>query len=65
VLFQPMGGDDCASAVGRAATASPVNGTIEVGGAEKFHIDELVRLGLAAWKDPREIVADPRPATMA
>ena len=36
-----------------------MNGTIEVGGPEKFRLDELVRRGLAAWKDPREVVADP------
>ena len=38
---------------------SPVNGIVEVGGPEKFHLDELVRRGLAACKDPREVVADP------
>ncbi|HET7212566.1 MAG TPA: SDR family oxidoreductase [Terriglobia bacterium] len=58
-LIQPMAADDVASAVARVATGSPVNGTIEVGGPEKFHLDELVRQGLAAWKDPREVVTDP------
>jgi len=37
---------------------SPVNGTVEVGGPEQFRLDELVRQDLAAWKDPREVVAD-------
>jgi uncharacterized protein YbjT (DUF2867 family) len=59
VLFQPMAADDVASAVGKVAIGSPVNGTVEVGGPEKFRLDELVRRGLAAWKDPREVVADP------
>jgi uncharacterized protein YbjT (DUF2867 family) len=58
-LIQPMAADDVAGAVGRIAMGSPVNGTIEVGGPEKFRLDELVRQGLAAWKDPREVVADP------
>ncbi len=58
-LIQPMAADDVASAVGRIATGSPVNGTIEVGGPEKFGLDELVRRFLAARKDPREVVADP------
>ncbi|HEV2616391.1 MAG TPA: SDR family oxidoreductase [Candidatus Acidoferrales bacterium] len=58
-LIQPMAADDVASAVGRIATGSPVNGAVEVGGPEKFRLDELVRQGLAAWKDPREVVADP------
>ena len=58
-LIQPMAADDVASAVGRIATGSPVNGTVEVGGPEKFRLDELVRRGLAARNDPREVVADP------
>jgi uncharacterized protein YbjT (DUF2867 family) len=58
-LIQPMAADDVASAVGKVATGAPVNGTVEVGGPEKFRLDELVRQGLAAWNDPREVVADP------
>ena len=58
-LIQPMAADDVAGAVGRIALGSPVNGTVEVGGPEKFHLDELVRRGLSAWSDPREVVADP------
>jgi uncharacterized protein YbjT (DUF2867 family) len=58
-LIQPMAADDVASAVGRIATGSPVNGTVEVGGPEQFRLDELVRQSLAAHKDPREVVADP------
>ena len=59
-LIQPMAADDVASAVARVATGSPLNGTVEVGGPEKFPLDELVRQALAAWKDPREVVADPQ-----
>jgi uncharacterized protein YbjT (DUF2867 family) len=59
VLIQPMAADDVASAVARVALGAPVNGTVEVGGPETFRLDELVRRGLAAWKDPREVVADP------
>jgi uncharacterized protein YbjT (DUF2867 family) len=58
-LIQPMAADDVASAVGRIATAAPVNGTVEVAGPERFRLEELVRQGLAADKDPREVVADP------
>jgi uncharacterized protein YbjT (DUF2867 family) len=58
-LIQPMAADDVASAVARVAMGSPVNGTVEVGGPEKFRLDELVRRGLAARHDPREVVADP------
>src|ERR1700756_5415053 len=57
-LIQPMSADDVASAVCRVAMDRPVNGTVEVGGPETFRLDELVARGLAAWKDPREVVAD-------
>ncbi len=60
VLIQPMAADDVASAVGRVALGAPANGTVEVGGPEKFCLDELIRRGLAARKDPRVVVADPR-----
>jgi uncharacterized protein YbjT (DUF2867 family) len=59
VLIQPMAADDVASAVGRTALGAPENGTVEVGGPETFRLDELIRRGLAARKDPREVVADP------
>ncbi len=59
-FIQPMAADDVASAVGRVATGAPVNGMVEVGGPEKFHLDELARQSLAAQKDPREVVADPK-----
>src|SRR5215470_8848248 len=60
VLFQPMAADDVASAVARVAVGPPVNGTVEIGGPEEFRIDELVRKRLAALKDPREVIADPK-----
>jgi len=58
-LIQPMAADDVASAVGRIATGAPVNGSVEIGGPEKFRLDELARQFLAAQKDPREVVTDP------
>jgi uncharacterized protein YbjT (DUF2867 family) len=58
-LIQPMAANDVASAVGRVAMSAPVNGTVEVGGPEKFRLDELARRALAAWNDPREVVTDP------
>jgi uncharacterized protein YbjT (DUF2867 family) len=60
VLFQPMAADDVATAVGRIAVGPPVNGIVEIAGPEQFRIDELVRRHLAALKDPREVVADPK-----
>jgi uncharacterized protein YbjT (DUF2867 family) len=58
VLFQPMAADDVASAIGRIATSSPVNDTVEIGGPEQFRLDELVRRDLATRKDPREVISD-------
>jgi len=56
--FQPMAGDDVASAVARVAVEAPVNGTVEIAGPEQFRLDELVRRRLATLKDPREVIAD-------
>ena len=58
VRFQPMAADDVASVVGRVAMGSPLNGIVEVGGPEQFRFDELIRQGLNASKDPREVIAD-------
>jgi uncharacterized protein YbjT (DUF2867 family) len=59
VLFQPMSADDVASAICQVALGQPINGTVEIGGPERSHLDELVRKGLAASKDQREVIADP------
>jgi len=59
-LIQPMASDDVASAVGQIAVGQPINGTVEIGGPEKFRLDELARQFLAARKDPREVVTDPQ-----
>jgi uncharacterized protein YbjT (DUF2867 family) len=59
VLIQPMAADDVAKAIGRIAVGAPVNGTVEIAGPEQFRFDELIRQGLVARNDPREVVADP------
>lgn len=59
-LIQPMAADDVATALSGIAMNSPVNGTVEIGGPEQFRLDELVRRDLAARKDPREVISDPR-----
>lgn len=59
VLIQPMAADDVASAVGWAAVGTPLNGTVDIGGPHAFRLDELIRLGLSANKDPREVITDP------
>ncbi|MFS8199770.1 SDR family oxidoreductase [Streptomyces sp. CWNU-52B] len=57
-LLQPLASDDVVAAVARVAVAAPLNGTTEVAGPEELHLDEFVRTGLAAEKDPREVVTD-------
>jgi uncharacterized protein YbjT (DUF2867 family) len=60
VLIQPVAADEVAKAVGRVAVGPPINGVVEVAGPEPFRRDELVRTGLEARQDPREVVADPQ-----
>lgn len=59
VLIQPMAADDVAKAVGRAALGPPVNGIIETAGPARFRLDKLIRDGLRARQDPREVITDP------
>lgn len=57
-LIQPIAADDVAAALADLAVAAPVNGTVEVGGPERFPLDELARTFLAARADRREVIAD-------
>jgi uncharacterized protein YbjT (DUF2867 family) len=59
VLIQPMAADDVAKAVGRIAVGAPLNGTVDVAGPQQFRFDDLIRQGLGARHDPREVVVDP------
>src|SRR6185295_7300373 len=58
-LIQPMAAEDVAKAVGKVAVGAPLNGTVEVAGPEQFRFDELIRQGLAARNDLRQVVVDP------
>jgi uncharacterized protein YbjT (DUF2867 family) len=58
VLIQPMAAQDVAAAVGAVAVGAPANGIIEVAGPQQFSLDEFIRVGLRARKDPRTVVAD-------
>jgi uncharacterized protein YbjT (DUF2867 family) len=58
VLIQPMAADDVAVAVSKVAVGAPLFGTVEVAGPEQFRFDELIRQGLAAGNDPRQVVID-------
>jgi uncharacterized protein YbjT (DUF2867 family) len=60
VGFQPLAADDVARFVTNVAIEPPLNGTLEVAGPERFCFDELIRQGLVASKDPRQVVVHPR-----
>jgi uncharacterized protein YbjT (DUF2867 family) len=59
VLIQPMAADDVARAVGSIAVGTPLNDTVEIAGPEQFRFDGLIRQGLDARNDPREVALDP------
>ncbi|MBB5079047.1 SDR family oxidoreductase [Nonomuraea endophytica] len=59
VFFQPIAGDDVAQVLATVAVGTPLNGRIEIGGPERFRMDEFFRETLAGWGDPREVVTDP------
>jgi len=60
VMFQPMAAEDVARTVSTVALGSPINGIVETAGPEPYRLDEFVRAGLRALKDPREVVTDPQ-----
>lgn len=57
-LFQPIAANDVAAVLADLAVGAPVNGTIEVGGPDRFPLDELARKFLAARGDKRQVIAD-------
>ena len=59
-LIQPMAAEDVADALCRVAVGSPRNGRVEISGPEKVLLYELVRRGLEASNDPRQVIADPK-----
>jgi uncharacterized protein YbjT (DUF2867 family) len=58
-LIQPILSDDVVAVVADIALGAPVNGTIEVGGPERFPFDKFIALSLSAKHDERKVVADP------
>ena len=59
VFIQPMAADDVASALCAVAQDAPIGGMVEIAGPERLRLDELIRRGLKAKNDPREVIADP------
>jgi uncharacterized protein YbjT (DUF2867 family) len=57
-LIQPIAADDVSAVLADLAAGAPINGTVEVGGPDRFPLDELGRKFLAARGDKRQIIAD-------
>jgi len=57
-LIQPIAADDVSAVLADLAVGAPLNGIVEVGGPDRFPLDELARKFLAARADRREIIAD-------
>jgi uncharacterized protein YbjT (DUF2867 family) len=58
VFIQPMAAEDVAKGVGKVSVGAPVNGIVEIAGPEQFRLDELIREGLKAKQDSREVITD-------
>ena len=56
--IQPMAAEDVADAVTAVAVAEPANTIVEIGGPEKFHLDEIIGKVMAFDGDTRPIVVD-------
>lgn len=57
-LFQPILSSDVVAALADITLGSPINGITEVGGPERFQMDDLVRRVLRATGDQHEVIAD-------
>ncbi len=59
-LIQPVAADDVAADVARAATAQPLNGVVNIGGADKISFEQMARTSLARHGDEsKTVVVDP------
>jgi uncharacterized protein YbjT (DUF2867 family) len=59
-MFQPILSSDVVAALADVTVGRPLNGITEVGGPERFRMDELVRRVFQANGDTREVIADTR-----
>lgn len=56
--IQPIASDDVAAMVTNFALGEPLNGTVEIGGPERFALSQLVQQYLQKTNDDRKVVAD-------
>jgi uncharacterized protein YbjT (DUF2867 family) len=57
-LFQPVLSSDVVAALADVTLGASINGMVEVGGPERFRIDDAVRRALRATGDQREVITD-------
>lgn len=57
-LIQPVAADDICAVLADLAVGAPVNGTVEIGGPDRFPLDDLARKFLATRGDKRQVIAD-------
>ena len=57
-FIQPIASDDVVAALADVTVGAPANGTVEIAGPERFHLDELVRQLMLATGDAREVITD-------
>ncbi len=57
VRVQPVAADDIASVLAHLAVGTACNSTVQVAGPERFALDQLARIVLAAHHDRREVVS--------
>lgn len=56
--IQPVAASEVAATVADVAVGAPLDGVVEIGGPEKFRMDEVIRQVLADEADPRTVVTD-------
>ena len=57
-LIQPIASDDVVAALAETVLEPPVNGTLEVGGPDRFRFDEIIGRALSVKNDKRKVIAD-------
>jgi uncharacterized protein YbjT (DUF2867 family) len=57
-FIQPILSDDVVAVLADIALATPANGTVEVGGPERFRFAEFITRTLSAKNDKRNVIAD-------
>ncbi len=57
-LFQPVAARDVSTLLTDLAVGVPLNSIVEIGGPDRYPMDELARKFLAAGNDKRQVIAD-------